>query len=40
MAKDSAREAKISFEFANKRKKIASLEEKKLKKNKKTKKKN
>lgn len=31
MAADSAREAKIAFEFAKKRKKIAGLEEKKLK---------
>jgi hypothetical protein len=34
MAEDSAREAKISFSFAKKRKKIASLEEKKIKKTK------
>ena len=31
MASDSAREAKVAFEFAKKRKKIAGLEEKKLK---------
>ena len=31
MAKDSAREAKVSFQFAKARKKIVSLEEKKLK---------
>jgi hypothetical protein len=31
MAKDSAREAKIAFSFAKKRKKIAGLEQKKLK---------
>ena len=31
MAKDSKREAKIAFSFANKRKKIVSLEKKKLK---------
>lgn len=39
MAEDSAREAKIAFTFAKKRKKIATLEEKKLKATKKTKKK-
>lgn len=32
MAQDSANEAKVAFSFAKKRKKIASLEEKKLKK--------
>lgn len=37
MAHDSAREAKIAFEFAKKRKKIAGLEEKKLKQTKKKK---
>ena len=37
MAKDSAREAKIAFSFAKKRKKIAGLEEKKLKTEKKEK---
>jgi hypothetical protein len=31
MAKDSENEAKVAFSFAKKRKKIASLEEKKLK---------
>jgi hypothetical protein len=41
MAKDSAREANVAFQFAKKRKKIAGLEEKKLKQKKeKTKKKN